>query len=178
MTKLPNIISCSRIVFSIMLLLAADKPVLFMVLYCVCGISDIADGYLARAYNAETKLGSKLDSLGDLVFYTVWVYIFFHYINSENLEVTISGMAGVALIRAVNLLLTKAKFGQWSMVHTIGNKLAGFILFVSMPLYVLLGNTPLWSLVAVGFISAVSALEETAVLLVHSIYDADRRSVH
>ncbi len=177
LTMLPNILSCSRIVLSVLLLFVADKPVGFIVLYCICGLTDVADGYLARKYNAITKLGSRLDSLGDFTFYAVCLYVFYRFIKGGNLKLIIACMAGIAVIRVTNLVITKVKFGQWGMTHTIGNKIAGFVLFLALPLYVFTGNAPLWSLAAAGFISAISALEETAILLRHTTYDVDRRSV-
>ncbi len=177
MTRLPNIISCSRIIFSALLLFAADNPVGFVVLYCICGLTDIVDGYLARGFDAASSLGSRLDSIGDLVFFAVWIYLFFRYVKGESLPLTVAWMMGVAVIRMANLMITKVKFGQWGMMHTIGNKTAGLALYVALPLYVFANNAPLWSLWAIGFISAMSALEETSILLRHTDYNPDRRSI-
>ena len=48
MKHLPNILSSLRIVGTVVLLLSDVSSILFGVLYIVCGISDIADGWLAR----------------------------------------------------------------------------------------------------------------------------------
>ena len=48
MKHLPNILSSLRIVGAVALLLSDVSSILFGVLYIVCGISDIADGWLAR----------------------------------------------------------------------------------------------------------------------------------
>ena len=40
----------------------------FWVLYIVCGISDMADGWLARKLKCVTKTGALLDSLADICF--------------------------------------------------------------------------------------------------------------
>ncbi len=177
MTMIPNILSCSRIVFSVLLLFCTERPVWFIILYCICGITDAADGYLARALNAETELGSKLDSLGDFVFYIAWLYIFYSYIKGENFKVTVACIVSVAVIRVANLAITKIKFAQWSMMHTIGNKIAGLALFTALPFYVFAGNVPLWSMGAIGLISALSALEETVILFQYTKYDADRKGL-
>ncbi len=46
----------------------------FWAVYLLCGLSDMLDGALARRLKAESELGSKLDSLGDLAFVIVCAY--------------------------------------------------------------------------------------------------------
>ena len=68
MKHLPNILSSLRIVGAVALLLNNVSNNLFWVLYIVCGISDIADGWLARKLKCVTRTGALLDSLADLCF--------------------------------------------------------------------------------------------------------------
>ena len=63
MTHLPNIITLLRIIGSISLLLCDVTGVAFWIIYGFCGISDIADGWLARKLKCVTKTGALLDSL-------------------------------------------------------------------------------------------------------------------
>ena len=44
------------------------KSVVFWLIYGFCGISDIADGWLARKLNCVTKTGALLDSVADICF--------------------------------------------------------------------------------------------------------------
>ena len=46
------------------------KPfsLLFWILYIVCGISDILDGFIARSMKQESEFGAKLDSIADIIF--------------------------------------------------------------------------------------------------------------
>ena len=69
MKHIPNILSCIRIALSLTLLILLQRPLPFAMLYLLCGLSDVADGWLARRFQAESILGAKLDSLGDVVFY-------------------------------------------------------------------------------------------------------------
>lgn len=175
--RLPNLLSCSRIALSVALLFLKDRPAPFAVVYSLCGISDIADGYLARVLNAETTLGIKLDSLGDFIFYAVWLFILFTFVIDGNGGLIIACVITVAMIRAANLAITKAKFKQWGILHTIGNKVTGFVLFLMLPVCVFAGGVLPWSIIAVSSIAALSALEETVILLKSKSYDANRRSV-
>ena len=66
MKHLPNILSLLRMVGAVALLLSDVSGVLFGVLYIVCGISDIADGWLARKLKCVTRTGALLDSVADI----------------------------------------------------------------------------------------------------------------
>ena len=68
MKHLPNSLSLLRMVGAVALLLSDVSGVLFGVLYIVCGISDIADGWLARKLKCATRTGALLDSLADICF--------------------------------------------------------------------------------------------------------------
>lgn len=68
MKHLPNVITILRIAGSISLLFCDVTGWLFWVLYALCGISDMIDGWLAIKLHAETKAGAVLDSVADIVF--------------------------------------------------------------------------------------------------------------
>ncbi|MBR7031812.1 MAG: CDP-alcohol phosphatidyltransferase family protein [Prevotella sp.] len=65
---LPNILSSLRIVGAVALLLCDVVGTTFWALYALCGISDIADGWLARRLKCVTRTGALLDSLADICF--------------------------------------------------------------------------------------------------------------
>ena len=177
MKRLPNLISCSRIALSVVLLFLINKPVLFTIVYFLCGISDIMDGYLARSLNAKTTLGIKLDSLGDFIFYIVWLFVLLTYVDNGNSGLIIVCVVIVAIIRATNLTITRIKFMQWNVIHTIGNKLTGLVLFILLPICSITNNIPFWSIIIVGIIAFLSALEESVILIKAKSYDANKRSV-
>ena len=68
MTQLPNVITLLRIAGSLGLLLSDVTEVMFWIIYGLCGISDIADGWLARRIKCVTKKGALLDSVADICF--------------------------------------------------------------------------------------------------------------
>ena len=72
MTQLPNVITLLRIAGSLGLLLSDVTEVMFWIIYYgLCGISDIADGWLARRLKCVTKTGALLDSLADICFVAI-----------------------------------------------------------------------------------------------------------
>ena len=62
MTQLPNIITLLRIAGSLGLLFCDVMGVAIWIIYGLCGISDIADGWLARKLKCVTKKGALLDN--------------------------------------------------------------------------------------------------------------------
>jgi len=73
MLSLPNLLTLSRI-FAVPLLVALLWPVaswfdyaLAFALYCLMGITDYFDGYLARAQGRISKLGMFLDPIADKI---------------------------------------------------------------------------------------------------------------
>ena len=55
MIQLPNIITLLRIAGSLSLLLCDVTGVVFWIIYGLCGISDIVDGWLTRKLKCVTK---------------------------------------------------------------------------------------------------------------------------
>lgn len=83
MKHLPNVISALRFLGAICLLFFGVESCAFWVIYFVCGLSDMADGYFARKLGCESKTGAILDSLADLVFvvcccFLCFIGFFFH----------------------------------------------------------------------------------------------------
>lgn len=66
-----NIITGSRVAFSLPLLFISLSSVWFYILYLFCGLSDMLDGTIARKTNTVSSIGSKLDTIADFVFMAV-----------------------------------------------------------------------------------------------------------
>jgi cardiolipin synthase len=72
MLSLPNLLTLSRILAVPILVFLLWKPApwdyaLTFVLYCVVGITDYFDGYLARAWGSISRLGQFLDPIADKI---------------------------------------------------------------------------------------------------------------
>ena len=68
---IPNLLSIFRIAAAPFLILVGwlGLPTLFFVLFGMMLLSDGLDGYIARKLHQTSKLGAKLDSLGDIATY-------------------------------------------------------------------------------------------------------------
>ena len=72
MLTLPNILTLSRIIAVPLLVFLLWKPSWFdyaitFVLYCIVGITDYFDGYLARTQGTVSRLGVFLDPIADKI---------------------------------------------------------------------------------------------------------------
>ncbi|MDD3061331.1 MAG: CDP-alcohol phosphatidyltransferase family protein [Massilibacteroides sp.] len=177
MKNLPNILSISRIIISCLLFFLGGYPVLFSVLYIYCGISDVADGYIARRWKVESLTGAKLDSLGDVILYVLITTTFFFHTMLLKEALALWLVVSVFIMKILNIIITKARFKQWGMMHTIGNKIAGLVLYFLLPLYILIPLIPLVIGVSAIIIALLSTIEETLILLTTRMYNLNRKSI-
>ena len=68
--KIPNILSILRIILIPLVawLILFDYFLYALITTLVISISDFLDGYIARAFNAQSEIGSYLDSIADKAF--------------------------------------------------------------------------------------------------------------
>ena len=71
MKNIANYISISRIIMAIALFIPKTFSITFYMIYIYCGLSDILDGFLALKYKITSELGSKIDSISDMIFVLV-----------------------------------------------------------------------------------------------------------
>jgi len=123
-----NIITGSRVAFSLPLLFIPLSSALFYILYLFCGLTDMIDGAIARKTGAVSKFGARLDTVADFVFMFVcsikilplmyipvwlWVWIII-----------------VALIKIFNIALVFIQKKKLLSIHSVLNKATGFALFL------------------------------------------------
>ena len=127
---MPNILSASRIVLCLPLLLVDAMTVPFWVLYVIAGTTDMLDGFLARRWGVESEFGASLDSLSDFVFVLAVGYKLFPWLK---LPAALWMMIGlIAIVKIVNAVTSYVVNHRIAFLHTKANKLTGFLLFVGM----------------------------------------------
>ena len=130
MKRIPDLLSMSRIVLCLPLLLVDAMTVPFWVLYLIAGITDMLDGFLARRWGVKSKFGARLDSLADFVFVLIVGSKLFPWLK---LPATLWMMIGlIALVKMVNAICSYVVKHKIEFQHTKVNKLTGFLLFIGM----------------------------------------------
>ena len=147
MKHLPNVISVLRIAGSIGLLFCDVTAWPFWVLYALCGVSDMVDGLLARKLRAESKTGAVLDSVSDIVFVVCCAV---RLLPALEIPVWLWIWAGViVLIKIANQMSALVVYKRFWFPHTLANKLAGLLLFLTVP-------TMFWSMIPISIVAAIA----------------------
>ena len=132
MKQLPNIITLLRIAGSLGLLLCDVTGVVFWIIYGLSGLSDIADGWLARKLKCVTKTGALLDSLADICFVACLCLLLLPILELPQWLWLWAGV--IVAIKIVNQLLALMMCGRCCFPHTLANKATGFLLFIAVPM--------------------------------------------
>lgn len=156
MKHLPNLITVLRLLGALGLLFFDVGSVAFWVIYLTCGLSDMADGFLARKLHCESKTGAMLDSLADLAFVVGcciklipglalphWLWFW---------------GAAILVIKVINQISAIVMYKRFLFPHTIANKAAGLLLFVGVPLTVFLESVV--PMVIIAVVATFAAVQE------------------
>ena len=156
MKSLPNAISALRFLGAVCLLFFRVESCAFWVIYFVCGLSDMADGYLARKLGCVSKTGALLDSLADLVFV---VCCCFKLIPAVAFPKWLWIWGGVIVaIKVINQISALVMYKKFVFPHTVANKVTGVLLFVGVPLTVFLES--IVPMVITAVVATFAAIQE------------------
>ena len=157
MTKhIANTLTGCRILGSILLLFFPVFSVAFYIIYLFCGFSDMIDGTIARKTNSTSKFGSQLDTIADFVFVVVSLFKLLPALHIPHWLWIWSGV--IAVIKISNIIWGYVSKKQFISMHTIMNKVTGFLLFL-LPLIMLFWE---WNYIAIVVcaIATLSAIQE------------------
>ena len=170
---IPNIITIFRIIGSISLLFVTPLSIMFLIIYFLCGFSDILDGYISRKTNTCTKFGSTLDGFADFVFIIIMILIFILSIKIEKIILYWIGI--IAIIKILSLVVGFIKYNTVAFLHTYANKFTGMILFCFPIIYMIFGIKRV--AVALCIIATISAIEELLINLTSKKLNRNVRSI-
>ena len=123
-----NIITGSRIIFSLPLVFIPLSSAWFYVFYLFCGLTDMIDGAIARKTGAVSKFGARLDTVADFVFMfvcSIKILPLMHIPVWLRVWIII-----VALIKIFNIVLVFIYKKKLLSIHSVLNKTTGFALFL------------------------------------------------
>ena len=123
-----NIITGSRIIFSLPLLFIPLSSAWFYILYLFCGFTDMIDGTIARKTGTAGEFGARLDTVSDFVFMLVCCVKILPLIHiSVWLWVWITL---IALTKIFNIAFVFTLKKKLISNHSVLNKITGFALFL------------------------------------------------
>lgn len=167
-----NACTALRIPASVALIFLRPMSAAFYVLYTLCGVTDVLDGWLARRTGTACAFGAKLDTAADLLFYSVMMLrllpemiallpVWIWYLVAFAVVLRLAGYAVVAL-----------RFHCFAAAHTWGSKLCGGTIFL-IP-YLL--RTPAGTVYCVST-AVVAVLSATETLALHVLSTESRTDV-
>lgn len=156
MKHIANILTCCRILGSALLLLFPAFSVAFYAIYLFCGFSDVLDGTIARKTNSAGRLGSRFDTIADLVFVMASLFKLLPAIHMPRWLWIWGGV--ILAIKITNIAWGYVSKKHFISLHTVMNKLTGLLLFL-LPLTVSLVELK-YTAIVVCSVATVSAIQE------------------
>ena len=155
-----NIITASRIAFSLPLLFVPLSSGWFYILYLFCGLTDLIDGTIARKTGAVSQSGARLDTASDFVFMFVCVVKILPRIR---LPIWIWGWIGlIALMKITTITVVFICKKKLISIHSVFNKITGLALFL-LPLS-LTWVEPTYSVALICVLATVAAMQEVCLV--------------
>ncbi|MGM9987914.1 MAG: CDP-alcohol phosphatidyltransferase family protein [Bacillaceae bacterium] len=162
MMYIPNAITTLRIVLSIALLFINPLSILFLIVYITCCLSDILDGYIARKMCITSQLGSRLDSVADMIFITIMFIILLPIIKLPTY--ILIWILVIVFVRMTTIVIAFYKYNKFVIgLHTYANKATGFLLLCCPILLEIVPINILGGIVCIA--ASLSAIEEMLIQL-------------
>lgn len=161
MAGIPNFLSSLRIglVPGLLVLAYTGQAEFFLACLLFSMLTDFADGYIARRFNAMTDIGAKLDSWADFATCAI-IPICGWWLRPEILQSEIIPIAAALSSYAAAVGFGFLKYGQLTSYHTWLWKIAAVCADVTIVIF--FANGPDWVWRALAPIVVLAALEEIA----------------
>ena len=173
MYNLSNFISALRILLSALLLVTEPLSALFFIVFILCGVSDVLDGYVARNFGLESDFGAKLDSLADIIFVFCFLIVILPLLNLSYLMIL--WIICIVLIKIFSIIFGFIKFGEFSLIHTYLNKITGVFLML-LPFLLLIMSSDV-ILILLCLMATVASIEELFIIVSSQKLNLDCKSI-
>lgn len=169
----PNLLTVLRLlaVPVLAVLATSGQETAFTWLLIAALLSDVADGWVARTFSLESRIGAQLDSLADSALMFVAVYGIWVFHRDVMTGHAIACSIAVGLWTLENLLAL-LRYGRLSSFHTYLSKLAGNVLGVFIGILFVFRFEPWLFYLAIGA-TVLASVEELALLAVLREWRAD-----
>ncbi len=130
--ELANILSTFRIIGAVILFFFSSLSLPFLIIYFICGMTDLFDGPITRRFHTQSSLGNVLDTIGDVLMYLALAKVI---LMERLVALWVYGWMAVALIgHLASAFIAQRKFGTFYFLHSEISKLMGASVFL-VPLF-------------------------------------------
>lgn len=173
MKLIPNAVSITRIILSLSLIFIKPLSDKFYIIYIICGISDVLDGFIARKTGTVSGVGARIDSIADMIMIGVVLFIFYPIMN-PTAEIIV-WIILITIIRVGGMVLALKKYKTFVSIHTSGNKITGVIFFLFPMLFLYIDKIILIYIICAA--ATISAIEEFMIQLTSKEVQLNRKSI-
>ncbi len=159
----PNCITSVRIIGAVCMAFTKIFTTEFYIIYTLCGITDVLDGFIARMTKKTTEFGAKLDSVADLLFYGVMLIKMLPRLFGALPNVMPYMVASLLAIRVCSYMIAAFRYKKFASLHTYMNKASGFCCFL-MPYAVQFAPEA----VVYWFVYSIALIAGLEELIIHS----------
>ena len=170
-------VTMSRVPIALAMLLLPHRRAAVATLFLVGVATDVVDGRLARRFGTASARGARLDSAADAAFVAASTAAVAATVDRAARPVVASVAGIVATTRLATLVVTRCRFGSWSVVHTRLNKATGLALAAVAAAALVRDRMPVLAVGAVAVLAEVATIEELAIVVRSPTYDVDRASL-
>lgn len=175
--RLTDAVTVSRVPIAFAMLLLPRRSVAVSWLFVLGVATDLIDGPLARRLGTDSARGARLDSGADAVFVAASAVAVVATVDEDPRRIVGRTAGVVCATRLTTLLVTRRRFGTWSVMHTRLNKATGLGLATVAAVALVRRRMPIGVLGAVAVLAEVAAIEELAMVATADEYDVDRSSL-
>lgn len=155
---IPNSLTALRLIGGIALIFLPLSGMAFYIVYAICGLTDLLDGFLARRLKTASAFGARLDSVADLTFYIVAMIRMLPWLRKRLPGWIWYVVILIVALRLASYLVAAIRLHRFAAVHTLANKATGAMVFGVGPMLLLPYLTPYCIVLAA--VAAYSSIEE------------------
>lgn len=173
--NISDIITLFRVFGTILLLFLKPLTIGFFCVYAFTGLTDVLDGFIARKTKTASDFGARLDSLADLLFYTIILIRLLPILVIKLPNEIWYAVAVILCIRISAYITAAVKHRRFASLHTYLNKFTGFAVFL-IPFSLATAYATVFCF-AVCAVAAASSLEELVIHIRSKRYCPNVKSV-
>ena len=127
--NLANYITSLRIIGTLCIVFLTPLTPLYFVIYTITGVTDVLDGLISRLTHTTSEFGARLDSIADLLFYTVSLVKLLPVLIDILPSFIWIIVALIMSLRILSYIIAAVKLNRFASRHSIPNKITGVLVF-------------------------------------------------
>ena len=181
----PNTLSVLRVFLSVLMCVLAWRGLTwwFVGVYFLAAATDFWDGFIARKFSVESKLGTQLENIGDasLIFGGIISILLTWHLHGLVLSRPwywfVIAIAATVAVVPISGFVALARFGTFNKLHLLVNRAIGVPLFFMVPLFIALNRVPFWVVLMFCILVVLANVEEIITVATMEEFNANHNGI-